>query len=72
MEDNTRRWSGDHCVDPALVPGVLFSSLPLTAARASIVDVGPTVLDLFGVRVPGYMQGRSLLVGEEEEALVGV
>ena len=22
--DNTRRWSGDHCVDPAVVPGVLF------------------------------------------------
>ena len=24
--DNTRSWSGDHCVDPRLVPGVLFST----------------------------------------------
>jgi predicted AlkP superfamily phosphohydrolase/phosphomutase len=24
FEDNTKAWSGDHCMDPALVPGVLF------------------------------------------------
>ena len=70
IEDNTRRWSGDHCVDPKLVPGVLFSSLPLAAEDASIVDVAPTVLQLFGVRAPAYMQGRPLLVGEEKEAVV--
>jgi len=69
IEDNTRRWSGDHCMDPKLVPGVLFSSIPL-AAEASIVDVAPTVLQLFGVRAPAYMQGRPLLVGEEKEAVV--
>ncbi len=26
IEDNPKAWSGDHCVDPVLVPGVLFSS----------------------------------------------
>ena len=26
LEDNLKAWSGDHCVDPRLVPGVLFSS----------------------------------------------
>ena len=70
IEDNRRRWSGDHCLDPNLVPGVLFSSIPLAAAEASIVDVAPTVLQLFGVRAPAYMQGRPLLVGEETEAVV--
>ena len=70
IEDNRRRWSGDHCMDPKLVPGVLFSSIPLAAAEASIVDVAPTVLQLFGVRAPAYMQGRPLLVGEEKEAVV--
>ena len=25
LEDNTKAWSGDHCVDPVLVPGVLFA-----------------------------------------------
>ena len=61
MEDNTRRWSGDHCVDPRYVPGVLLCNLPLAARRPSIMDIAPTVLGLFGVEAPSYMQGRSLL-----------
>jgi len=60
FEDNTRHWSGDHCVDPECVPGVLFSSLKLEV-RAGITDIAPTVLSLFGVAAPQYMQGRSLL-----------
>jgi hypothetical protein len=67
IEDNIRRWSGDHCLDPRHVPGVLFSSLTLDPAEAGIIDVAPTVLTLFGVRPPGYMQGRSLLPADEEE-----
>ena len=61
FEDNTRSWSGDHCIDPALVPGVLFCNRPLTAQRPRMVDIAATALDLFGVEVPGYMDGRSLL-----------
>lgn len=26
VEDNLQAWSGDHCIDPAAVPGVLFTS----------------------------------------------
>ena len=63
FEDNVRRWSGDHCLDPALVPGVLFSNLRLEASEASLMDLAPTVLALFGVLAPGYMQGRSLIGG---------
>jgi len=61
--DNTRRWSGDHCLDPALVPGVVFANMRLDAQEASLMDLAPTVLALFGVTAPGYMQGRSLLAG---------
>jgi predicted AlkP superfamily phosphohydrolase/phosphomutase len=68
IEDNTRRWSGDHCLDPRHVPGVLFCSRPLAADRAHITDVAPTVLALFGVGRPGYMQGRSLLDDGEGES----
>jgi predicted AlkP superfamily phosphohydrolase/phosphomutase len=67
-EDNTRRWSGDHCLDPALVPGVLFANLPLDAGGATLTDLAPTVLALFGVRAPEYMQGRSLLRREGERS----
>jgi bisphosphoglycerate-independent phosphoglycerate mutase (AlkP superfamily) len=60
LSDNTRRWSGDHCVDPAAVPGVLFCNHRLTDAAAAIVDLAPTILDLFGVPVPAYMDGKVL------------
>jgi len=26
LEPNRQKWSGDHCIDPALVPGVLFAN----------------------------------------------
>jgi len=61
FEDNTKAWSGDHCIDPPSVPGVLFSDLKLAAGTPSIMDVAPTVLDLFGLSAPAAMDGRSLL-----------
>ena len=60
LEDNPKAWSGDHCVDPVLVPGVLFSNLPLAADNPGIEDVAPTVLELFGVTRPVWMDGCAL------------
>ena len=60
LSDNTRRWSGDHCVDPSAVPGVLFCNRRLRDAPAAIADLAPTILDLFGVPVPAYMDGKIL------------
>lgn len=60
ITDNPKPWSGDHCVDPTLVPGVLFTNKKLLAENPSIVDLAPTILKLFGVPVPTYMDGRSL------------
>ncbi|HSA96762.1 MAG TPA: nucleotide pyrophosphatase, partial [Acidobacteriota bacterium] len=61
IEDNTKAWSGDHCIDPALVPGVLFSSLRLNTDKPSIMDIAPTALALFGVAPPKHMDGRVLI-----------
>jgi len=61
IEDNAKAWSGDHCVDPVLVPGVLFANRSIAAANPGIEDLAPTALDLFGVRAPAWMEGRSLL-----------
>ena len=61
FSDNTKAWSGDHCIHPALVPGVLFCNRKLDPRDPNIVDVAPTVLDLFGVPKPSYMDGNSLL-----------
>jgi predicted AlkP superfamily phosphohydrolase/phosphomutase len=61
FENNTKRWSGDHCVDPKLVPGIFFCNRPTNGHAPDIRDVAPTVLRLFGVAVPAYMEGKPLL-----------
>jgi predicted AlkP superfamily phosphohydrolase/phosphomutase len=61
FEDNRKHWSGDHCVDPEAVPGVLFANRKLEAENAGIEDLAPTALQLFGVEIPKWMEGRSLL-----------
>jgi predicted AlkP superfamily phosphohydrolase/phosphomutase len=68
---NTKAWSGDHCVDPSVVPGVLFCNRPVQDARPRLVDIAPTVLELFGVAVPEYMDGKPLVVGGAPSAAPG-
>ena len=60
FEDNVKAWSGDHCVDPTLVPGVLFSNLKLNALDPGIEDMAPTALSLFGVEAPLWMEGKTV------------
>jgi len=58
FEDNHKPWSGDHCVDPTLVPGVLFSNRRIDAEDPGIEDLAPTALKLFGLEPPAWMEGR--------------
>ena len=62
FEDNLKAWSGDHCVDPRLVPGVLFSNQKIADEKPAIVDVAPTILKLFGIGLPTYFDGRPWIV----------
>ncbi len=62
FHDNTKAWSGDHCIDPKLIPGVLFCNHGIESESARLIDLGPTVLDLFGVDVPAHMDGRPLSI----------
>jgi predicted AlkP superfamily phosphohydrolase/phosphomutase len=64
FHDNTRAWSGDHGIAPALIPGVLFCNRPIETEKCRLMDIGPTVLDLFGVPVPAHMDGRPLQITE--------
>jgi predicted AlkP superfamily phosphohydrolase/phosphomutase len=61
MEPNRKRWSGDHCVDPPLVSGVLFMNRPLGSPEPRIIDIAPTILKIFGIEPPGSVDGRSML-----------
>ena len=62
FHSNTKAWSGDHCIDPSLVPGVLFCNRPVETESPRLMDIGPTVLDLFGAAIPRYMDGKPLEV----------
>jgi hypothetical protein len=60
FQDNVKAWSGDHSIDPRLVPGVLFCSRPIDAVDPGLIDIAPTALRLFGVEPPHYMEGKPL------------
>ena len=61
FEDNTRKWAGDHMIDPSLAPGVLFLNRPMAQAGASLLDLAPTILAALGAPQGPAMEGRSLL-----------
>jgi predicted AlkP superfamily phosphohydrolase/phosphomutase len=59
--DNTKSWSGDHCVDPNIVPGVFFCNRAITSERPRLIDIPATTMRLFGQPIPRYMQGGMIL-----------
>ena len=61
FEENDRPWSGDHCVDPPLVPGILFANRPIDSSDPGIEDLAPSFLRLFGVDPPAWMEGKPVL-----------
>ena len=60
FSDNTKAWSGDHCIDPKLVPGVILCNRRMERDDLSIIDLAPTLLKLFGVEVPKYIDGKPI------------
>jgi predicted AlkP superfamily phosphohydrolase/phosphomutase len=66
FHDNTKAWSGDHCIDPKLVPGVLFCNRKIEDPDPRLMDLGATVLEMFGVEVPAHMDGRALNVADSD------
>jgi predicted AlkP superfamily phosphohydrolase/phosphomutase len=49
VTDNHEEWSGDHCMDPDSVPGILFTSRPLRKPAARLDELAAAVLAEFGV-----------------------
>ncbi|MEJ2338811.1 MAG: alkaline phosphatase family protein, partial [Gemmatimonadales bacterium] len=58
--DNVKPWSGDHGIDPRLVPGVFFSDRSIGCDDPALIDVAPSALWLFGIQPPSYMDGKVL------------
>jgi predicted AlkP superfamily phosphohydrolase/phosphomutase len=64
LEDNTNHWSGDHCMDYTLVPGVLLSNRKMVASQPALTDIAPTILAEFGIPKSKDMMGQSVFRSE--------
>ena len=58
--DNLDPWSGDHCMDPHFLSGVLLTNTPVRHSDPALEDLAPTIISAFGVGVPAEMKGRDL------------
>ncbi len=62
VENNNRKWSGDHCATATEISGgVLFMNRRPAGAEPQITDLAPTVLKLLDVPLPADLDGKPLL-----------
>jgi predicted AlkP superfamily phosphohydrolase/phosphomutase len=60
IEDNTSRWSGNHLMDPEVVPGVILANRAIQGEGYNLVDVTATILAWYRVPPGDGMVGRSM------------
>lgn len=60
LEDNDNPWSGDHCMDYTLVPGVILSNRKIDAQSPALTDIAPTILAQFGIEKSREMIGNKI------------
>jgi predicted AlkP superfamily phosphohydrolase/phosphomutase len=60
LTKNTDKWSGDHCIDPAHVPGVVLSTRKIDLQSPTLANFASTVLQQFEIPRPDTLKGESL------------
>jgi predicted AlkP superfamily phosphohydrolase/phosphomutase len=60
FSDNLDKWSGDHCVDPSLVPAILLSNLKIRETKPALYDLTASVLNEFKIPKPDQMIGKKI------------
>lgn len=60
MTDNTKKWSGDHCMAKEVIPGVLFANRRIAYTEPALYDLAPTILGEFGIDKEPDMDGSDL------------
>lgn len=59
--ENKSNWSGDHCsLDPSITKGIFLSNKKFARESPSIIDIAPTVLEIFDLPIPEEMDGESI------------
>ncbi len=61
LEPNLKKWSGDHIMDPSIVPGVFFSNHKIKKKSPRGIDIAPTVLGAFGIKGEKEIEGEELI-----------
>jgi predicted AlkP superfamily phosphohydrolase/phosphomutase len=61
IEDNDRKWSGDHCATATEISGgVFFINRRIANDHPGIMDLAPTILQYLGVPLPADYDGKPL------------
>jgi predicted AlkP superfamily phosphohydrolase/phosphomutase len=61
IENNNKKWSGDHCATATgISQGVFFSNRKIAKAEPHIMDIAPSVLKLVEAPVPPDYDGQAL------------
>ena len=58
FENNTTPWTGDHCMDPDAVPGVLFTSRPLGHRASTLQELPGAILSELGIQGFSHAPGN--------------
>jgi predicted AlkP superfamily phosphohydrolase/phosphomutase len=62
VENNNRKWSGDHCATATEISGgVFFSNRTIATEEPHIMDLGPTILKLLEVPMPADLDGKPVM-----------
>lgn len=61
IEPNTEKWSGDHCMSPEIIPGILVTNRKIRARSPALHDLTATIMDFFGIEKPPEITGKSIL-----------
>lgn len=56
---NDKKWSGDHCIDYTLVPGVILSNKKIQKENPQLTDIAATILKHVGLSLEG-LDGKPL------------
>jgi len=60
LEDNMQKWSGDHCMAPEVIPGIIFTNKKIVSETPALYDLTATILQVFGIEKPKDMIGNSI------------
>lgn len=61
LMDNNEEWKGDHLIDRSHVPGVIFTNFKIKKENPSLIDIAPTILSIFNIKIPNEMDGETLI-----------